>query len=741
MTGAAREIVARAVAAGRKALLETEALDIAREIGIGVPEHLTFRDALEAARVAHDAPLRGERVVIKVLSREVLHKSDAGGVRVVPNLPAAIGDAVREMEARFAGCDVAGWAAFEFIEHATDLGGEFLAGIRRSDDFGPVVTLAPGGVHAEFLAAHLSDGRGAAIFSPRLAGARQLNRALEGKAVEALLTRPMRGRAAPLDAGGLEALLRRLLDFARSMPPNLAEFEINPLVLTSAGPLALDALARIDGGPAHAAPPRPLDKLPQLLAPRSVAIVGVSERRNPGRIILENMIRAGYDRERIFVVKAGRERFADCRCVPELAALPEPVDLCVLAIDGGQIPETLAQIVESRLAETVVVIPGGLGERPGTESRARRMRETIERSRATAWRGPLINGGNCLGIRSVPGRVDTLFIPAFKLPRPRAASSRLALLSQSGAFVASRLSKLAALNPRYTISVGNQLDLTLGDYLTGLSADAEIDVFACYVEGFSPGDGERWIDAAAALRAAGRSVLLYRGGRTAAGARASASHTASIAGDYEVTRELAHTAGVVVAESLADFEDLTQLFESLSGRAARGLRLGAMSNAGFECVALADRLGRFEAAHFGDATRERIETQLLAQRLTTIVDVRNPLDVTPILGDLGFVEVARAILDDEGVDAAVFGCVPLTAALNTVPAGESHAEDLSRPESVVNGFVRLRRESNKPFVVVVDGGSQFDAMVNRLIAGGVPTFRTADRAIRLFEIYCLHGLP
>jgi len=120
------------------------------------------------------------------------------------------------------------------------------------------------------------------------------------------------------------------------MPSPLGECEINPLVLTAGGPVALDVLVKLgDPGPAPPAA-RPLHKLRQLLEPSSVAIVGVSQQMNPGHIILNNLLREGFARERIFVVKPRATQIEGCRCVPDVASLPGRVDLLVLAVAAAQ---------------------------------------------------------------------------------------------------------------------------------------------------------------------------------------------------------------------------------------------------------------------------------------------------------------------------------------------------------------------------------------------------------------------
>ncbi|HKV08419.1 MAG TPA: acetate--CoA ligase family protein, partial [Thermoanaerobaculia bacterium] len=658
-------ILQAARAAGQTHLLEPEGLAVARALGLGIPYSVLVKDSREA-RTVPLASFPGDRIVVKVVSPRILHKSDVGGVAVVPKSPAAVRAALREMEHRFARQEVVGYSLNELIPHDAALGGQLLLGMRWTDDFGPVVTLGPGGIYTEYLAANLRPGRDVAILSPALASRERIEAALTGKVITPLLTGVLRGQPARVKMDTLKELLETFLRFAAcSMPHAVAEFEINPLVPTAHGLVALDALLKLGHGESPAAPPRPLGKIRNLLAPRSVAVVGVSEAMNPGHVILKNLLREGFDPSRLYVVKPGRKEIDSCRCVPDLKSLPERVDLAVLAIDAGQIPAAVGEVLAGEKAESLILIPGGLGETSGSGTAASRLQASLERSRATTWGGPVVNGGNCLGLRSVPGRINTLFIPEPRLRFSGDASAPAALLSQSGAFAVARASRLAAMNPRYLVTFGNQLDLTAGDYLTYLADDPEIQVFSCYVEGFRPLDGRRWLEAAARITASGRTVILYRAGRTPAGAGAAASHTASIAGDFAVTRELARSAGVLLAHCLADFEDLTLLACHLHGRNPAGPRLGALSNAGFECVAIADNLGPFRLARFAPDTRRRLTDLLAAHRLATIVDVHNPLDVTPILNDAGYEDAARLVLEDPGVDLGVIGCVPLTGCLDT----------------------------------------------------------------------------
>ena len=700
-------------------------------LGIPVPRRLEVQGAADLARLEWP-PLPGERLVIKAVAPAILHKTEVGGVAIAPNRRDAALAALAAMERRLAGGPVDGYLLAEFVPHEPALGHELLASIRWTDDFGPVVSVGAGGIATEALAAAFADGEGLAVVTPGFPAEADLPAALQRVAAVRLVTAALRGRPPAAPVAVLADLVRRLLALSALMPAPLAELEVNPFALAGGRWVALDALVKLREAAPATPPARPLEKLARLLAPRSIAVMGVSEKGlNPGRIILRNLLRERFPAERLFVIKPGLDTLDGCRCVGSLEALPEPVDLLVLAISAAQAPEAITAVVEGRRAESVILIPGGLDERPESAPLVARMKDALERSRASDWRGPVVNGGNCLGVTSVPGRVDTLFIPAHKRPVWRGGVRPLALVSGSGAFVVARDSQLAGLRPRYAISIGNQMDLTIGDYLTVLADDPEVRVAAVYAEGFRPLDGRAFLAAARRFADSGRTVILYRAGRSAAGARAAASHTASIAGDSLVTRRLAEAAGVLVADTLQDFDDLVRLCVLLDGREPAGDRLGAISNAGFECVAIAYRLGPFALAAWAEETRAAIARVLEEARLAEIVALHNPIDLTPILADAGYAEVARAVLADPGVDLGLVGCVPLTGALQTLARGEGHAEDVGGPDSLASRLVRLNAATRKPWVAVVDGGPLYDAMARVLEDGGVPTFRTADRALAM----------
>ncbi|MBN2382100.1 acetate--CoA ligase family protein [bacterium] len=721
---------------GRSALLEPEGLAIFNSLGIKTPIYQMLHTADEADTL--DLTLfPSDELVVKIVSEHVLHKSDSGGVLFVKKDLASVRQAFLTLQERFKDIGIRGALVVEKISYDPSLGGEILIGARHTDDFGPIVTFGVGGIYTEFLSANFIRGKDIGIFLPGLDDETSIRQGLENVAITSLLTGKLRGQKARIALEKVVKTIQLFLELAaRFIPGRIAEIEVNPFVISGENLVPIDALVTLKKKDSKPAPAKPIEKIARLLTPKSVAVIGVSERMNPGRIILKNILREGFDPEHVFIIKDGVETIDGCRCVPDLAALPHPVDLFILSVSAEQVPGLVQDVIRLKAAESVIIIPGGLEEKAGTESLVKQMNDALTRSRESAWRGPVINGGNCLGIRSVPGHYDTMFIPGYKLPQAQGQQSPLAFISQSGAFAVSKSNKLQDINPRYSITLGNQMDLTVGDYFQYLKADPEVEIFAVYMEGFKELDGLAFLKAAKEIIDSGRTVIMYRAGRSEAGAKASQSHTASIAGDYRVTRALAEKIGVIVIEDLDDFEDMVRLFALLGVRKMKGLSLAAVSNAGFECVAIADNLNSFKLADFSQNTRDRLLDFFRKARIESIVDLHNPIDLTPMAGDEVYVQVIETILDDPGVDAVTVGCVPLTPALQTLPPGEGHHEDLYREGTIANLLANLRLKQTKPWIAIVDGGEIYDPFVHFLQAKAIPTFRTIDRAMLLFEMYC-----
>ncbi len=729
----ARAIVAGARAAGRSTLLEPEGLALLAAAGIRTPLWCEIAGPADVDD-ALLAELPGDRVVVKVVSSRIAHKTELGGVAIVPRERAAVASAVESMRGRL-GEAAEGYLVVEHVAHAADPGGELLLSLRWTEDFGPVVTVGAGGIATEVLSADLRPGRDVAIASPALATPGAVAAALAGTTAVRLATEPLRGQPPRVAPERVAEAVRALAGLAALVPDLLLEVEVNPAAVTADGLVALDVLATLGDGPRPARAPRPAAAVARLYEPRTIALVGVSSGTNPGRVILGNLLREGFPADRVVVIKPGIAEIDGVRCVPDLDALPGKVDLLVVALSAAQAPAFVADVVERDLAASMIVIPAGFEEKAGGDALASRMRDALAASRGRADGGPVVNGGNCLGIRSRPGRYDTMFIPRWKLP-PGDRPAPIALVTGSGAFAITRLSRLGGLDPRYVATIGNQMDLTVSDHLAHFAGDPAARVVGVYVEGFARLDGLRFAEIAGAMVREGRRVILARAGRPRAGVRAAARHPAAIAGEAVVTEAIARSVGVTVAETPEAFDDLLRAFALLDGRPARGRRLGAVSNAGSECVTIADHAGPLQVVPFAPETEARLAAILGPAGVASVVDVHDPLDLTPI-ADAAVTEAAiRAILDADEVDVGIVGHVPLTDTVETLPPGPGHPEDLDRPGGIADRLAAVWRDTAKPWVVVVDAGALYAPFVARLEGAGIPVVGTADVAARVLAAWC-----
>ena len=735
----ASAVLASAASEGRSVLLEHEVYALLASVGIDVPRHglVASPEAIDASLCAG---LGSEEAVVKIASPDILHKSDVGGVVVCRNDPDSLHKTVaRVMAAARAASPrarVDGALVVERVRFRSGTGREVLAAFRHDPAFGPVVVLGVGGLDTEALLEALRPAKARAMMAARGLTAERALRALRGTLVHAALTgrlRTSRGAGVAEERlAGLAMALGLLAErWAGFLPPDglgLAELEVNPMVAADDGRLiALDGLARLHR-PEALPPSRPIAELKRLLTPKSAVVVGASaEGLNPGRIILRNLVEGGgVPRERIWAIHPRAAEIEGCRAFASLADLPEPADLAIVSVAADRGADQVVQeIVEKRRAHTVTLIAGGFGETEGGREAEGRIRKALAESHRAPDGGVLLNGGNCLGIISLPGRYNTFFIPPHKLPVREGPGRGLASVSQSGAYLVSQISNLdRVVQLRYAISFGNQMDVTVSDYLAYLEGDPGTRVFAVYLEGFQPGDGERLLDAVRRITASGRDVLFYKAGRTREGSAAAASHTASAVGDYEVCEELARAAGAVVASSLDQFEDDVTTFTLLDGRLAAGRRVAVLSNAGFEATAAADTLHGMELASLAEPTRRKLAALLPPG----IVDVHNPVDATPVTPTEKFVAIARALAEDPGVQALVVAGVPATPFLDSLGRGEGHREDVEGEQGLATLLARLFRDTTKPVVFSVDSGALYDPLVAAMRRAGLPTFRRVDRA-------------
>jgi 3-hydroxypropionyl-CoA synthetase (ADP-forming) len=263
----------------------------------------------------------------------------------------------------------------------------------------------------------------------------------------------------------------------------------------------------------------------------------------------------------------------------------------------------------------------------------------------------------------------------------------------------------------------------LPDLVRFFSFEPAVEVIAIYLEGLGRGEGREFFDLAKKSK---KAIITYKAGRTEAGARAAASHTAAISGSYEVFKAAADQAGIVLIEELPAFYDAVKAFSMLSRLVPKGRRVAGLVNAGLDATMSADLLGVLEQAVLSPETVRRLEkinTHGLVNLATSF------LDVTPMTNDIMFGDFLDALLSDPDVDCAFAAVVPHVENLKTTD------DECRDPDAVATRLIAATKRHSKPVVVSVNAGNHYLGFVKYLEEGGLPVFTDIRSAITALDSF------
>jgi acetyltransferase len=405
--------------------------------------------------------------------------------------------------------------------------------------------------------------------------------------------------------------------------------------------------------------------LKYLFHPGSVALVGASTEQNklsgrPFRFFRE----FGYAGN-VYPVNPKYHEIAGVPCFATLSDIPGEVDLAVITLPAPAVPGALAEC-GAKGVKAAAIISSGFAEVGGAGARLQ-----DELQRIASEHGIAVCGPNCSGFVYFPERVTATFSVGLDggLPKPGPA----AFISQSGALSSYILgaARERGLAFRYWITTGNECVLSFTDYLQYLLEDPEVRLVLGYLE--DARDGEAFRAAARRALVLDKPLIIMKTGRSDAGAKASISHTGSLAGSDEVYQAVFSQNGVLRAENLDELFDLALLAQA--PRRPRRKRVQVVSISGAAGILMADVGNEFglEFADLSDATKDELQKIMPA-----FAAIGNPMDVTAeAVARPGLLsQAAEVILKDSGVDNLVmfFGIVPgahekLASAIEQVAQG------------------------------------------------------------------------
>ena len=439
--------------------------------------------------------------------------------------------------------------------------------------------------------------------------------------------------------------------------------------------------------------------LERLFAPRSVAVIGASERTGSlGRIAFENLRAGGYSGELIAVNPKYRS-LAGLPCYRSMADIGHRVDLALVTTPAATVPGVIDNAGKAG-ARSAVVLSAGFGE-VGPEGLALE-RKVLEAARRHALR---IIGPNCLGIMRPSVGLNATFARNMPLPGP------VALVSQSGAVAAALVdgAQSSGIGFSSVVSMGAGIDLDIGEILDFLVYDPETRSILIYMEGVR--DARRFISS---LRAAARSkpVIVLKSGRHLQASKAAMSHSGSPSGDDDAFDAALRRCGVVRVKTYSELFSAEQLIGT--GRLPQGNRLAVVTNGGGPGVMAADHaaVSGVELAQLAQSTLEALDACLPSHWPRG-----NPVD---ILGDATASRLAQAlapVLADKDVDAVLTLFSP---------------QQILSSDEAANAIIARAKGTAKPVLTAWLGESQVSAGRSVAEKAGLPVFRSPESAVAAF---------
>uniref|UniRef100_A0A7C4KZ46 CoA-binding protein n=1 Tax=Bellilinea caldifistulae TaxID=360411 RepID=A0A7C4KZ46_9CHLR len=424
-------------------------------------------------------------------------------------------------------------------------------------------------------------------------------------------------------------------------------------------------------------------------APQGVAIIGASAAPNKLSYgILRNMTLYGYA-EQVAPVNPKADEILGLKCYPDIASVPDPLELAVIVLPAPTIPATL-EACGQRGIRSVIIISGGFKE-VGEEGAALE-KQILEI--AARYQMRLI-GPNCVGTLDLYSGLNTTFIQGV----PEKGS--IGFISQSGAVGGGVVDYIRNKWIGFSnfASLGNEADLTETDLIEYLSQDEHTRVIAVYVEMIR--DGQRFMQVARRVTPH-KPIVLLKAGRTSAGARAVSSHTGSLAGSHAAYRAAFQQSGVIEAETVSDLFDISMALAHQP--LPKVNRVAIITNAGGPAALLSDSLAEhgLQIADLQEETRTA-----LRGRLNPAAQVANPIDMLGGAEPPEYEFALQQALADPNVDAAVVILVP---------------QALVNPVEVAEKIIQVSASRQKPVLTCFMGEWSVEKARQRLHTSGIPMY-------------------
>ncbi len=667
-----------------KVITEELAKQVLTEYGVRVPKYALAKSADEAGM---QAQAMGYPLVAKIVSPQILHKTDVKGVKVGLQNEAAVKETFNDMHGRLSKqYSVKG----VLLEKMAAPGGiELIVGLQNDPQFGPVIMAGIGGIYTEifkdvsFRVLPITKEDAASMIED-LKG----NKILKG----------FRGMA-PVNLDMLAEALVSIGRLGTEMAPYYESIDFNPVIFYENDYVVVDAKILLREKPdmeiiSKAQPDS--EYMDLFFNAKSIALIGASpEAGKVGNSVLESMVKHDY-KGKVYPVNAkGYPEIMGITAYKSLEDIPDKVELVVVTVDLKFVPELLKSAAKKGIHNFVVISGGGkeLGcERAAIEAQIKELSQQL-RIR--------IIGPNCIGMFNGENRLDCAFQGHARMLRPK--KGNVAFLSQSGTVGIAFMESSDTFGMSKMISYGNRSDVDEADMIWYLSEDPQTKVVGLYVEGL--GDGRKFMNTAKrAIKERGKPIVVFKNGRSTRGAKQAASHTGSLGGSYGVVKGALDQAGIISVDS---YEELTAALKALAWQPVpTGGRVAMVTNGAGPIIAAIDHFERLglQVAELTDQSKKTLRDHYPP---TYVIQSGNPCDITGSANADDYRFAIQAFMDDPNVDIVMPWFV---------------FQDDPLEETIVDVLASFQKQGKKPILVGAMGGPFTKKISERIEDANVPVY-------------------
>lgn len=439
--------------------------------------------------------------------------------------------------------------------------------------------------------------------------------------------------------------------------------------------------------------------------PKSIAIIGASrEEHKVGYVTLKNLIEANY-KGKIYPINPNAPTILDTECYPSVLKVKDKIDCALIAVPAKISIKVLEECGKKGI-KNIIMVTAGFSE-IGNKDLEKKLENTIKKYKIR------LIGPNCLGILDTHNNFDTLFLPASRLVRPK--KGKISFITQSGATGSTVLDLMAKENYGFAkfISYGNATDINETDLIEYLGNDKDTGVICLYIETVK--DGKRFLKVAKKISQK-KPIIAIKGGITEAGAKATLSHTASLAGSFEIYKGAFKQAGIIQADSLEELFNYAKILEK--SIKPKGKKVQIITNGGGFGILCADHLS---LNNLKIEEPSKITISKLKKQFPSTYIVNNPIDLTGSATADSYKKALDACIIDKKIDIIIVILLYQTPQLDT---------------NVVNSVINLNKKKKKPIIVISMGGDFTQKYKTVLEEHGIPCFTYPKNVANSVKVLC-----